>query len=57
MEKKGDVVANIPNREPGAEQRPEASAESPVDLAHRAAAAARRSHVQMEDAATHLARH
>lgn len=57
MEKKGDVGANTPNREPGAEQRPEASAESPVDLAHRAAAAARRSHVQMEDAATHLARH
>ena len=57
MEKKGDVGVNTPNREPGAERRPEASAESPVDLAHRAAAAARRSHVQMEDAATHLARH
>lgn len=57
MEKKGAVGANTPNGEPGAEQRPEAPAESPVDLAHRAAAAARRSRVQMEDAATHLARH
>lgn len=57
MEKKGDVGANTPNGKAGAEQHPEAPAESPVDLAHRAAAAARRSHVQMEDAATHLARH
>lgn len=57
MEKKGVAAANTPNGNPGAEQRPEAPAESPVDLAHRAAAAARRSRVQMEDAATHLARH
>ena len=57
MEKKGDVGANTPNGKAGAEQHPEAPAESPVDLAHRAAAAARRSRVQMEDAATHLARH
>lgn len=57
MEKKGAVGANTPNGEPGAEQRPEAPAESPVDLAHRATAAARRSRVQMEDAAKHLARH
>ena len=57
MEKKGGVGANTPNGEPGAEQHPEAPAESPVDLARRAAAAARRSRVQMEDAATHLARH
>lgn len=57
MEKKGAVGANTPNGEPGAEQRPETPAESPVDLAHRATAAARRSRVQMEDAATHLARH
>ena len=55
--KYGDVGANTPNGKAGAEQHPEAPAESPVDLAHRAAAAARRSHVQMEDAATHLARH
>lgn len=57
MEKKGDVGVNTPNGEPGAEQHPEAPAESPVDLAHRAAAAARRSRVQMDDAATHLVRH
>ena len=57
MEKKGDVGANTPNGKAGAEQHPEAPAESPVDLAHRAAAAARRSRVQTEDAATHLARH
>ena len=42
MEKKGDVGANTPNGKAGAEQHPEAPAESPVDLAHRAAAAARR---------------
>ena len=39
MEKKGDVGANTPNGKAGAEQHPEAPAESPVDLAHRAAPA------------------
>lgn len=38
MEKKGDVGANTPTGKAGAEQHPEAPAESPVDLAHRAAA-------------------
>ena len=38
-------------------KRPAADTASPADLAHRAACAARRSRVQMEDAATHLVRH
>lgn len=42
---------------PIAGKRPAADTASPADLAHRAACAARRSRVQMEDAATHLVRH
>lgn len=42
---------------PVAGKRPAADTASPADLAHRAACAARRSRVQMEDAATHLVRH
>lgn len=38
-------------------ETPAADTASPADLAHRAACAARRSRVQMEDAATHLVRH
>lgn len=38
-------------------KRPADGKASPADLAHRAAGAARRSHIQMEDAATHLVRH
>lgn len=38
-------------------KRPADGKARPADLTHRAAGAARRSHIQMEDAATHLVRH
>ncbi|WP_199412229.1 hypothetical protein [Collinsella sp. OM08-14AT] len=49
--------ADIQDGTPVAGKRPADGKASPADLAHRAAGAARRSHIQMEDAATHLVRH
>ena len=49
--------ADIQDGTPVAGKRPADGKARPADLAHRAAGAARRSHIQMEDAATHLVRH
>lgn len=49
--------ADIQDGTPVAGKRPADGKASPADLAHRAAATARRSHIRMEDAATHLVRH
>lgn len=48
---------DIQDGTPIAGKRPEADTASPADLTHRAASAARRSRVQMEDSATHLVCH
>lgn len=52
-----DIQAGSVDTSPSSEKCTSAEKAGPAGLAYRAAAAAHRSHVQMEDAATHLARH
>ena len=57
MEKRKDIQAGSADMPPDSVERVSAEKSNPFDLAHRASAAARRSNVQMDDAAAHLVRH
>lgn len=57
MDKKHDIQGGGAGMSPDGENRTSTEKASPADLAHMASTAARRSRVQMDDAATHLVRH